>query len=86
MGRPPIADRRRRRLPDGRFALELRHRWSDGTSHILLSGTELCERLAALVPPPRIHQVRYCGGREVELQAQMLKSGEGFRGVRSCAA
>lgn len=61
MGRPPISDRRLQRLPDGRYALELRRPWSDGSTHVILSGTELCERLAALVPPQRVHQIRYCG-------------------------
>jgi hypothetical protein len=35
--------------------------WSDGTSGIKLSPLELLEKLAALVPPPRVHQVRYGG-------------------------
>ena len=35
--------------------------WSDGTQGIKLSPLELLEKLAALVPPPRVHQVRYAG-------------------------
>jgi hypothetical protein len=35
--------------------------WSDGTMRIKLSPLELLEKLAALVPPPRVHQVRYGG-------------------------
>jgi hypothetical protein len=35
--------------------------WSDGTCGIKLSPLELLEKLAALVPPPRVHQVRYGG-------------------------
>ena len=35
--------------------------WSDGTRGIKLSPLELLEKLAALVPPPRVHQVRYGG-------------------------
>jgi hypothetical protein len=35
--------------------------WSDGTSGIKLSPLKLLEKLAALVPPPRVHQVRYGG-------------------------
>lgn len=34
---------------------------SDGTRGIKLSPLELLEKLAALVPPPRVHQVRYGG-------------------------
>ena len=33
--------------------------WSDGTRHLLLSPMELLEKLAALVPPPRFHLLRY---------------------------
>ena len=35
--------------------------WSDGTTGITLSPLELLERLAALVPLPRVHLVRYGG-------------------------
>jgi hypothetical protein len=35
--------------------------WSDGTTGIKLSPLELLEKLAALVPPPRAHLVRYGG-------------------------
>ncbi len=34
---------------------------SDGTTHIVLSAHELIEKLAALVPPPRAHLIRYHG-------------------------
>jgi hypothetical protein len=35
--------------------------WADGTSGIKLSPLELLEKLAALVPLPRVHLVRYGG-------------------------
>ncbi len=35
--------------------------WSDGTTGIKLSPLELLEKLAAWVPPPRVHQMRYAG-------------------------
>jgi hypothetical protein len=37
------------------------HPWSDGTTGIRLSPMELLEKLAALVPLPRMHLVRYGG-------------------------
>ena len=37
------------------------HPWSDGTTGITLSPLELLEKLAALVPLPRVHLVRYAG-------------------------
>ena len=35
--------------------------WSDGTTGIKLSPLELLEKLAAIVPLPRVHLVRYAG-------------------------
>jgi hypothetical protein len=39
----------------------LKHRWRDGTTHIVLEPVALLERLAACIPPPRFHLVRYHG-------------------------
>src|SRR5687767_15692805 len=36
--------------------------WSDGTRGIKLSLLERLEKLSALVPPPRVHQMRSAGG------------------------
>lgn len=35
--------------------------WADGTTSLLLSPTELIEKLATLVPPPRSNLIRYHG-------------------------
>ena len=35
--------------------------WADGTTSLRLSPTELIEKLAALVPPPRLNLIRYHG-------------------------
>lgn len=59
--RPPLATRRLTRLDDGRLLYQLRHRWRDGTTHVLFEPRELVEKLAALVPPPRFNLVRYHG-------------------------
>jgi hypothetical protein len=59
--RPALAVDRLRELPDRRIAYELRTPWNDGTTHILLERQELLARLAAQVPPPRAHQLRYHG-------------------------
>jgi hypothetical protein len=40
---------------------KLKSSWSDGTSHIILSGHELLEKLASIVPPPRSNTTRYHG-------------------------
>jgi hypothetical protein len=59
--RPPLAMDRFERLADGRGRVGLKRVWSDGTTAIELSPLELVEKLAAIVPPPRVNQVRYHG-------------------------
>lgn len=59
--RPAFAEGRLTRRPDGKFEYELRKpRWDGGTS-VVLEPLELMEKLAALVPGPRAHLVRYHG-------------------------
>ena len=41
--------------------VELTTPWSDGTHQLVFSPEELLEKLAALVPPPRLNLVRYHG-------------------------
>jgi hypothetical protein len=59
--RPPVAETRLQRLTDGRVLLTLKGAWSDGTTHVLFSPIELLEKLAALIPRPRINLVLYHG-------------------------
>jgi hypothetical protein len=61
VARPPVATERLSRLDDGRLLYRLKHRWRDGTTHVVFEPYELVEKLAALVPPPRFHLVRYHG-------------------------
>jgi hypothetical protein len=61
VARPPVATGRLSKLADGRLHYQLKRRWRDGTTAILFTPDELIEKLAALVPPPRIHTVRYHG-------------------------
>jgi hypothetical protein len=35
--------------------------WRDGTTHIVLTGTEVIDKLVALISPPRMRLVRYYG-------------------------
>jgi hypothetical protein len=46
---------------DGDLVYAFTHPWSDGTTGIRLSPLELLEKLAALVPLPHVHLVRYGG-------------------------
>lgn len=59
--RPPLAKGRLVETTDGKAAFELKTPWSDGTRVIFLTKEELVARLAALVPPPRMHLVHYYG-------------------------
>src|SRR5437867_1237932 len=61
MLRPPLAVERLERLSGGRLAYRMKTPWRDGTTHVIMSDGELVEKLAALVPPPRFHLVRYFG-------------------------
>jgi hypothetical protein len=59
--RPPIAQDRIGLTREGDVLLELRHRWSDGTTHLRFHPLELLERLASVTPRPRINLVLYYG-------------------------
>ena len=48
-------------IGDGRLAYELNGSWDDGTRSIALTKREFLERLAAQVPRPREHLIRYAG-------------------------
>ena len=61
VARPPLASGRLRLLASQRLCFALKTPWSDGTRHLLLSAMELLEKLAAPVPPPRLHFLRYHG-------------------------
>ena len=59
--RPPLANERLRLLPDDLVRIELKRPFRDGTYAIDLDPLSLLGRLAAAVPPPRFHTVRYAG-------------------------
>ena len=61
MLRPPLTVERLERLSGGRLAYRMKTPWRDGTTHVVMSDGELVEKLAALVPAPRFHLVRYFG-------------------------
>jgi hypothetical protein len=59
--RPPIAQERLERRPDGLVRIILKKPWADGTVAVEMDPLSLLCRLAASVPPPRHHTVRYSG-------------------------
>jgi len=59
--RPAICLDRLTERTDGQIQYELKNPFRDGTTHILFSPLDFISRLAALVPRPRYHLVRYHG-------------------------
>ncbi len=50
------------RLNDaGQVELKLKTLWRDGATHLVMSSLEFMQRLAALVPRPRLHLIRFHG-------------------------
>jgi hypothetical protein len=61
VSRPPIAVERLALSSSGQVRYQLKTPYRDGTTHIVLDPLDLMARLAALVPPPRMHLTRYHG-------------------------
>ena len=59
--RPALSLERLRLLPGNRVAYRMKYVGRDRAKHRVMSGIELCARLAALIPPPRYPLVRYHG-------------------------
>ncbi len=59
--RPALANERLKRDGAGDVVLQLKSAWRDGTTHLKMSPLEFMQRLAALVPRPRLHLIRFHG-------------------------
>ena len=59
--RPAIANERLKRNRAGQVVLPLKSAYQDGTTHIVMSPLEFLQRLAALVPRPRLPLIRFHG-------------------------
>ena len=65
--RPAIANERLKRNRAGQslsstrlgIVLQLKSAYKDGTTHIVMPPLEFLQRLAALVPRPRLHLIRF---------------------------
>jgi len=53
--RPALSDERVQLNAAGQVELKLKTPWRDGTTHLVMSPLEFMQRLAALVPRPRLH-------------------------------
>jgi Putative transposase len=56
--RPALAIERVQTNAAGQVVLKMRTPWRDGTTHLVMSPLEFMQRLAALVPRPRLHLIR----------------------------
>jgi hypothetical protein len=74
--RPAIANQRLQRNRAGQVVLQLKSPWRDGTTHIVMSPLQLLQRLAALVPRPRLHLIRFHGvlAPHAKLRSQIVPS------------
>jgi hypothetical protein len=75
--RPALSDERVQLNAAGQVELELETSMRDGTMHLLMSPPELMQRLAALVPRPRLHLIRFHGvlAPNAKLRALVLPQG-----------
>ena len=56
-----VANERLKRNRVNQVVLQLKSPYKDGTTHVVMSPMEFMERLAALVPRPRLHLIRFHG-------------------------
>jgi len=59
--RPALANERVQTNAAGQVVLKLKTAWRNGTTHLVMSPLEFMQRLAALVPRPRLHLIRFHG-------------------------
>ena len=61
ISRPPVASERLALTASAHVRFALKTPYRDGTTHIVLEPLDLMARLAARVPPPRMHLTRFHG-------------------------
>jgi Putative transposase len=59
--RPALSDERVQLDAAGQEELKLKTPWRDGTKHLVMMPLEFKQRLAALLPRPRLHLIRFRG-------------------------
>jgi len=72
--RPAIANERLTRNAAGQVVLALKTPYRDGTTHIVMPPLEFMQRLAAVVPQPRLNLIRFDGGLapNAKLRAEII--------------
>ncbi len=79
VSRPPVAMERLDLTAQGQVRYRLKTPYRDGTTHIVLEPLDFIARLAALVPPPRVHLTRFHGvfAAHAALRAAITPAGRG---------
>ena len=79
VSRPPVAIERLALTAQGQARYRLKTPYRDGTTHIVLEPGDFIARLAALVPPPRVHLTRFHGvfAPHAALRAAVTPAGRG---------
>jgi hypothetical protein len=80
--RPPVAVERLTLTPQGHVRYRLKTAYRDGTTHVVFEPLDFLARLAALVPPPRVHLTRYHGvfAPHAALRSAITPAGRGQGG------
>lgn len=84
--RPPLSHARLSEREDGQIVLKLQTAWRNGTTALVLSPTEQLQRLAAIVPHPRTHQITYHGvlGGNAKLRSRIVPTPPVLETERGC--
>jgi putative transposase len=79
VSRPPVAVERLELTAQGQVRYRLKTPYRDGTTHIVLEPLDFIARLAALIPPPRVHLTRFHGvfAAHAALRAAITPAGRG---------
>jgi hypothetical protein len=88
VSRPPVAIERLDLTAQGQVRYRLKTPYRDGTTHIVLEPLDFIARLAALVPPPRVHLTRFHGvfAAHAALRAAITPGGRGAGAARRAAS
>ena len=86
--RPTIAGRRVTDCDDGRFRVELKTPWQDGTKFVVLTAAELTGRLLAATPKPGRPFLRYfwAFGPSAKWRSKVVLAGEQAPGRTAAVA
>ncbi len=83
ISRGPLSNERLEITEAGSVKLQLKTRFSDGTTHLLFTPSEFIEKLCALIPPSKLHLVKWSGvfAPNHPLRSQIILKPQNKRGM-----